>query len=72
MTSKADNKDSIGSFGEGYKIALLVLKRLNYDVTVFNNEFIWKPEFRFHKGFEAETLCIVSSTNPEKKTGRII
>lgn len=68
-TSKADNKDTIGSFGEGYKIALLVLTRLNYDVTIYNNDIIWKPEFRFNKKFEDKTLCIISTNNFEHKQG---
>ena len=68
-TSKADNKDAIGSFGEGYKIALLVLTRLNYKVIIYNNDTIWTPEFRMSKKFNDSTLCVVESDNYEHKEG---
>lgn len=68
-TSKADSKDAIGSFGEGYKIALLVLTRLNYEVTVYNNESVWKPEFRDSKKFNASTLCVISNNSSDNRKG---
>jgi hypothetical protein len=57
-TSKAENKDAIGSFGEGYKIALLVLTRLGYDVELLNAGLIWRPRFKFNKQFGEELLAI--------------
>ncbi|MCM2362431.1 hypothetical protein [Pseudomonas sp. SR18] len=57
-TSKADRSDAIGSFGEGYKIALLVLTRHGYDVKVWNGNKQWVPEFRHSDQFDAEVLCI--------------
>lgn len=57
-TSKADRSDAIGSFGEGYKIALLVLTRNGYDVKVWNGNKQWVPEFRHSDQFDAEVLCI--------------
>ncbi|WP_460069432.1 hypothetical protein [Pseudomonas sp. H2_E05] len=57
-TSKADRADAIGSFGEGYKIALLVLTRNGYDVKVWNGNKQWVPEFRHSDQFDAEVLCI--------------
>ena len=57
-TSKADNPDKIGSFGEGYKIALLVLVRLGYPVRVFNGDRVWTPVFKQSRQFDAEVLCI--------------
>lgn len=62
-TSKADNKDAIGSFGEGYKIAMLVLSRLGYTTTVYNHDMIWTPEFRQSRKFESEILCVISKNN---------
>lgn len=59
-TSKADDASKIGSFGEGYKIAILVLTRLLKTVVIFNGIKIWKPEFRKSQIFEnSETLHIV-------------
>jgi hypothetical protein len=57
-TSKADSRDAIGSFGEGYKIALLVLTRLGYDVDMLNGDLLWKPRFRFNRHFGQELLVI--------------
>lgn len=59
VTSKADDADKIGSFGEGYKIALLVLAREGRDVQVINGAVTWAPEFRFSDAFGAEMLHIV-------------
>lgn len=59
-TTKADAEEKIGSFGEGYKIALLVLTRAGYRVRVNNGDVVWRPEFRPSKQFGgAETLHIV-------------
>lgn len=60
-SSKTDDAESIGSFGEGYKIAMLVLTRLGYDVTIYNGKTIWKPEFRFNTTYESDMLYIVST-----------
>jgi hypothetical protein len=66
-TSKANSKDSIGSFGEGYKIALLVLTRLGYDVEMRNGEVLWKPRFRHSKKFNEELLVIDETALPDKR-----
>lgn len=68
-TSKADSKDSIGSFGEGYKIALLVLTRLGYDVEIRNGDLLWKPRFRFSKQFGQELLVIDETSVSGRHTG---
>lgn len=64
-TSKADRDDKIGSFGEGYKIALLVLTREGCSVKVFNNELLWQPEFRHSRVFNEEILAIKEEKFPE-------
>ena len=66
-TSKANDKDSIGSFGEGYKIALLVLTRMGYDVDMLNGNKLWKPRFKYNAKFEQE-LLVVEETALSHKT----
>lgn len=63
-TSKADCKDKIGSFGEGYKIALLVLSREGRSVSILNGDRVWTPEFRYSNQYEDEILCIKESKYP--------
>lgn len=63
-TSKAHATDKIGSFGEGYKIALLVLTREGYSVKIHNNGRIWTPFFKQSRQFDAEVLCIEDSADP--------
>lgn len=65
-TSKADSQDAIGSFGEGYKIALLVLTREGYDVTVENGDLLWKPRFRMSRTFGEEVLVIDESVAADR------
>jgi hypothetical protein len=57
-TSKAGVDDAIGSFGEGYKIALLVLTRLGYPVEIINGNLRWTPRFRMSRVFNEEVLVI--------------
>jgi hypothetical protein len=57
-TSKADNPDMRGKFGEGYKLALLVLARQNIGVTIKNGSQRWIPFMKPHPQLEAECLTI--------------
>lgn len=68
-TSKADNTEAIGSFGEGFKIALLVLTRLGHDVDICNGAVLWKPRFKFDKNFNDDLLTIEESNLPHKHRG---
>jgi len=61
-TVKADDAESIGSFGEGYKIAMLVLTRLGYKVTIYNGKSIWRPEFKFNTKYESDMLYVISTS----------
>jgi hypothetical protein len=69
QTSKAESTDTIGSFGEGYKIALLVLTREGYPVTVHNGDRTWRPVFRRSRQFDAEVLCITDEPASERRDG---
>lgn len=68
-TSKADQADKIGSFGEGYKIALLVLARLGKPVTVLTGGKVWTPGFRHSEQFDAEVFCIDEEDNEHESMG---
>lgn len=68
-TTKAEAKDKIGSFGEGYKMALLVLTRENRKVTVKNGDYIWTPEFVHSHQYDDEILVINSELAPERNDG---
>lgn len=57
-TSKADDTDAIGSFGEGYKLALLVLAREGFPVRVLNGSVEWRPVFVHSEMFGEEVLTI--------------
>jgi hypothetical protein len=60
-TSKADDDDQIGQFGEGYKLAMLVLTREGKALTIANGDKLWKPEFRMSRQFGVETLHILET-----------
>jgi len=67
--SSKDDKDTIGSFGEGYKIALLVLTRLGYPVVFYNNNVEWRPEFSESKQYQTKLLSIVENKAATKNEG---
>jgi hypothetical protein len=59
-STKSDDAQTVGKFGEGYKLALLVLCRLGYKVKILNygKKEKWTPAIRRSKQFESEVLCI--------------
>lgn len=68
-TSKANDDEKIGSFGEGYKIALLVLLRCGYRVIVRNGDRIWTPEFVYSHAFGDEVLAVLDDAASEFHEG---
>lgn len=65
-SSKSDNSDAIGSFGEGYKIALLVLARIEKPVVIENGVFDWVPSFQYSKTFEDNVLTVTERRSDRK------
>jgi hypothetical protein len=67
--TKAGDLDKIGSFGEGFKLALLVLTREGRPTTILNNGKAWTPTFEFDKAFGAEALQIEETDAPIAGSG---
>lgn len=57
-STKRDDLDSVGCYGEGFKLAILVLLREGYDVSISNGNRNWYPSFEYSELFETEVLCI--------------
>lgn len=57
-TTKADRDDQVGQFGEGLKLALLVLARENVPVTIRTGSERWVPRIQYSKTFKRDVLAI--------------
>ena len=68
-SSKSENDGQIGQFGEGFKLAMLVLTRDGHEVIIENNGYVWLPLFKFSKKFESEILQVKSIKNPCEPNG---
>lgn len=65
-SSKGDMKNQIGQFGEGYKIALVVLLRKGFGITIINSDELWTPSFEFSENFKSQILTISSEEIKDK------
>ena len=68
-SSKSTDQDTVGQFGEGYKIAALVLNRLGKTFTIYNNMMnqVWTSKFKNSRKWLDKLLAFyvedVQSTN---------
>jgi hypothetical protein len=68
ITAKKGDDNTIGTFGEGYKLALLVFARLGYEVSIWNyNEGeVWVPKIIRSRRFSSDLLVIdINDMNKE-------
>jgi len=69
-TSKAGDRNARGQFGEGYKLAFVVLLRLGFTVRVHTGSEIWTPYIEHSDTFGKELLKI--KVRPAKATDRVL
>lgn len=60
-SSKSNNEKAIGKFGEGFKLALVVLLRNGHNVEINNCDKRWTPFFEYSENFNTEVLKIRST-----------
>lgn len=73
-SSKAGNDDTVGQFGEGYKIAALVLNRIGKTFTVLNNEKneVWESRFKNSEKWLEKILAFYISKRETEDMGLCI
>lgn len=73
-SSKAGNEDTVGQFGEGYKIAALVLNRIGKTFTVLNNEKneVWESRFKNSEKWLEKILAFYIGKRKTEDTGLCI
>jgi hypothetical protein len=68
-TSKAGDVNQRGKFGEGYKLALLVLARKNIVVEITNGDESWSPVIEHDETFDSDVLKIHVDQLPSSHPG---
>lgn len=58
QTTKYGKRSAIGEHGEGYKLAMLTLARLSYEVRLHNAGELWIPSFVFSEEYQSTVLQI--------------
>ena len=56
--NKKNQTHTLGQFGEGYKLAILVLLRLGYSFSVQNGKENWLFSFEYNEDFDEEIFCL--------------
>lgn len=62
-SSKRDDPSTIGKYGEGYKLAMLVLLREGCGVKIYTGKELWVPSFKTHPEMGCECLCVTISNS---------
>lgn len=62
QSSKRDDVKSIGKYGEGYKLAMLVLTRMNKRVKVLTGDSIWIPKIVHSQKYGTDILVVDTTT----------
>ena len=64
-SSKSEDESTVGKFGEGYKIAALVLNRIGKTFTIYNNgkNEIWCSQFSMSKKWNQKILSFTIDKN---------
>ena len=57
-SSKEDQDGMIGKYGEGFKLALIVLLRKGMNIEIENGDKIWIPSFKLSEKFQTQVLNI--------------
>jgi len=57
-SGKRDDDTKVGMYGEGYKLAFLVLTRMGYQVRIKNGFDKWVVTFENHPQLNTECLCV--------------
>ena len=57
-SDKRSQRDTIGQFGEGYKLAMLALTRDSFGVVVRTGSEVWIPKFEYSDEFESSVLTV--------------
>lgn len=73
-STKSKNEDTVGQFGEGYKIAALVLNRLGKTFTIYNNEEkeVWTSRFKNSEKWKEKILSFYISQRETEDAGLCI
>lgn len=64
-STKQEDPTKVGQYGEGYKMALLVLTKLKHPVEIINGDVKWEPVFEFSEMFGERVLTIQEAQTEE-------
>ena len=61
LSDKRDDDTKRGQFGVGAVQSLVVLTDLNYDISIINNDVLWKANFEHCPDFDHEVLVVTET-----------